>query len=168
MLALVIPVTKLLAGSAIPFSSSPQRCAPLIGTWAFPHRRKYHVRFSLFLLPLAEKVPLASVLQNYRIRNISTEHTPPAPERVSWAIKPFIDHDHITTLTPHNTPPETSFFEFTPRSVFLLGFKRIHPSISIHLEHLLTLITKIVSANGLPTPRKIIILKTSFNNVGLD
>ena len=39
-------------------------------------------------------------------------------------IKPFIDHDHITTLTPHNTPPETSFFKFSPRRVFFLGFIR--------------------------------------------
>jgi hypothetical protein len=86
----------------------------------------------LSFFPSAENFTLASVLQNYRIRNISTEHTPPTPERISGAIIPFIDHDHITTLTPHNTPPETSFFEFSPRSIFLLGFKRIHPSISIH------------------------------------
>jgi hypothetical protein len=66
-----------------------------------------------------------------------TEHTPPTPERISGAIKPFIDHDYITTLTPHNTSPEPSFFEFSPRSVFLLGFKRIHPSISIHFGTLI-------------------------------
>ena len=50
----------------------------------------------------------ASILQNYGIKNLSTADTPPAPEGVPGAVKPFTDHHPITTLTLHKSPPSTS------------------------------------------------------------
>jgi len=81
------PRPKAAISQMDPFSSSPQRRTPLIGTWAF--------------LPCCQSCTLASILQNHRIRNISTEHTSPTPERVPGAVIPFMEHYRITTLASH-------------------------------------------------------------------
>ena len=61
------------------------------------------------LVPLhRQDCTMASILQNYGIKNLSTADTPPAPEWVPGTIKSFTDHHPITTPTLHKSPSGTS------------------------------------------------------------